>query len=100
MIYKKGDKVIAIKNAPDVRIRDQESFICRYGLDRAYNIGDIFEVDRESFMDNGFGGNALKKSLRIVIKNHKISDLMDVDAKNFILLSEFRENQINSVLDN
>lgn len=99
MIYKKGDKVIAIKNA-QMSIRDMESFIRRYGLDRAYNIGDIFEVDRESFMDNGFGGNALKKSLSIVIKNHKISDLMYVDARDFILLSEFRENQINSVLDN
>ena len=69
-------KVIAINDAPLPQNRDN----------RAYYVGDIFEVYD-------------KRKSYLIIYNHKLEVNMDVNPDNFITLEEWREIQLNKILE-
>lgn len=72
-------KVIAINDAP---LPQNMSFFER----RAYYVGDIFEVYD-------------KRKSYLIIYNHKLEVNMDVNPDNFITLEEWREIQLNKILE-
>jgi len=78
-VFNKFVKVIAIKDAPIV---DSKQF--GNGI-QAYKKGDVFEVM------SSFGG-------QIVVWYPKIGSTMALESKNFELLSEFRNKQIDEII--
>lgn len=78
-VFNKFVRVIAIKDAPIVNSKQYGNGI------QAYKKGDIFEV-MSSFSD------------QIVVWHPKIDSTMALDSSNFELLSEFRNNKIDSIL--
>ena len=80
-------KVIAIKDAP----------ITKHGYthkskfyDKAYSEGDVFEVhDRTTWGTEDY----------LIIYHDKLETNMDVDPDNFITLREYREQQLNKLLN-
>jgi len=79
MKFNNFSKVIAIKDAPIVNSKEFGNGI------QAYKKGDKFEV-MSSFND------------QIVIWHPMIGSTMACDSKNFELLEEFRDKQINNIL--
>ncbi len=84
-------KVIAIKDAP----------ITKHGYshkgkfyDKAYSIGDVFDVyDSPNNHITGVPNDYL------IIYHDKLEITMDVDPKNFTTLREYREQQLNNLLN-
>jgi len=82
-------KVIAIKDAP---VPITKSGFTRKGkfYDKAYYRGDVFEVhDRTTWGTEDY----------LIIYHDKLEINMDVDSKNFITLREYREQQLNKLLN-
>ena len=75
-------KAIAIRDAPIV---DECNWSIRNKIDKAYKIGDIFEVES----DDTFG---------FVIYNTYIESSMFVNRENFTLLDTYRDEQINKII--
>ena len=83
---KKFDKVICIIDAPLI---DKNIDLSRHhlpNLDRAYKVGDIYEV-------------VSIWSDQLVIWYPPLNSTMSVNRDNFILLSEWRDRKIESVLN-
>lgn len=78
-------KVIAIHNDPDIDTTISWAKI--FNLERAYYKGDIFETKEVNPQSN-----------ELIIFNHHVQDLMEVNPENFQSLDEYRKNQINEIL--
>jgi hypothetical protein len=77
-------KVIAIKEAPN--IDTTISWAKKFNIDRAYQKADIFETKNENFQNDP------------VIFNYHINDFMHVNPENFQSLEDYREKQLDSII--
>jgi hypothetical protein len=89
-VFNKFVKVIAIRDAPIVDSRQFGNGI------QAYKKGDIFEVL------SAFKAKDITKGTvdidQIVVWHPKIGSTMALESKNFELLSEFRNKQIDEII--
>ena len=83
-------KVIAINDAPTPKNGYHSNGVY---LDRAYYKGDIFE-SYETF------GDERVKSVYLVIWHDKLEAEMEVDSNNFMILEEYRDMKLDSLLNN
>jgi hypothetical protein len=80
-------KVIAINDAPT----PENGYYSRgIYLDRAYHKGDIFECQEES--KPAYTGY-------MIIWHDKLEAEMEVDSNNFITLEEYRNSQIDKIIE-
>lgn len=84
-------KVIAIKDAP---IPKNGYYSNGVYLDRAYYKGDVFDLSL-----NEDWGSKPSSSDFMVIWHDKLQAEMEVDSNNFITLEEWRNSQINKIIN-
>lgn len=81
-------KVIAIKDAPIPKIGYYSNGVY---LDRAYYKGDVFDL---SYLDKDWASKDY-----MVIWHDKLQAEMEVDSNSFITLQEWRNSQINKIIE-
>ena len=83
-------KVIAINDAPTPKHGYSSNGVY---LDRAYYKGDIFE-SYETFDDERVN------KVYLVIWHDKLGAEMDVDSNNFMILEDYRDMKLDTLLNN